>query len=51
MFLSRLQEYLADTKQAPLLGQPFDPRHRPTVGSLEGGGSYKRDTSVRLSLR
>ena len=32
----------------PPLGPPYDPRHRSTVGSLEGAVSYERGTPVSL---
>jgi len=41
-----VQGYLAHTKPPPPLGPPEGPRHRPTVGSYGGGGSYERGTPV-----
>ena len=36
-------------KNAPLLGIPCGPRHRPTVGSYRGWGSYERGNPVLTS--
>ena len=43
-----LQGYLAQKKQPPLLGQPYDSRHSPNVGPEEGCVSYERGTAVAL---
>ena len=45
----RVQEYLAHKKPPPPLCPPCDPRHRPTVGSYRGWGSYERGTPVLTS--
>ena len=45
-----LQGYLARKKQTLTLGPPYDPRYIPTVGSYEGGVSYKRGTPVEPSF-
>jgi len=42
-----LQGYLAHKKTPTPLGPPYDPRHRPTVGSSGGAFSYERGTPVR----
>ena len=41
-----LQGYLAHKKTLNPLGPPKVPRHRATVGSYGGGGSYARGTPV-----
>ena len=41
-----LQGYLAHKKMPTPLGPPYDPRHRPTVGSLGWRFSYERGTPV-----
>ena len=41
-----IQGYLAHKKQPAPLGPPQFPRYSPTVGSWEGGGSYKQGTPV-----
>ena len=49
--LSRARQgYLAHKKTPTPLGPPYDPRHRPTVGSHGGAVSYERGTPASLSL-